>query len=134
MRERQVRVDAVHAMQTKLPEPSPYLIVQVAPRLLDSQESLIVVPVYLDTDPRQTRWILSLVTDGAKQPIVCDDALDELSVGVWGVDDSFRLLLNAHVEQGDRIAPTFPLFVDPLKRDGGRNVPQQKAGLFRPQM
>src|SRR3712207_699365 len=89
-----------------------------------------MVPAYLDAHPRWTHWILPPLTDGAKKPIVLDDALDEVSVGVWPVDDSLGLLVNAHVEQGDRAAASFPSFVDSLKGDGGRNVTQQKAGLL----
>src|SRR3712207_4128283 len=39
--ERQVNVDTVDAVQAKFPEPSPNQLLQVGPRLLDSQESLV---------------------------------------------------------------------------------------------
>src|SRR3712207_9531548 len=93
-----------------------------------------MVPAYLDAHPRWTHWILPPLTDGAVQPVVLDDALDEVSVGVWRVDDALGLLVNAHVEQGDRSASSFPSIVDPLKGDGGRMGTQQKAGLFSVEM
>src|SRR3712207_191857 len=39
--ERQVNVDTVDAVQAKFPQPNPYHILQVGPRLLDPQESLV---------------------------------------------------------------------------------------------